>query len=146
MSSKPVKKEEELRYRAMYSSGNFKFCCGGYEVGDLGIERVKPTLYDSWQRKEVKNPLWESASKDRNGIWVKALTRFREEMHEYPLMFNLVVGEETTEPLRQLLKEQEDVTLVHTWNNPNTNNLLEMYILTNGSNSDNDFSDDDDDF
>src|SRR5579864_3133978 len=128
---------DEVRYRVRYSSDQFRFCCGGYEIGDLYIELVKSMMYASWQRKEVRHPYWDSASKDRNEIWVKALAGIRGDKHEYPLMFNLVVGDEKTEPLRQLLKEQEDVTLVHTWKNPNTNNLLEMYVLTNGSNTDN---------
>jgi hypothetical protein len=133
------------RYRANYQIAACTYCCGAKEIGGLLIETVKQKYYDSWAHKEKLNPTWTHSFNDKDKVWPDALKTIRKACPEMPVMFNIVVDEPDTESLRKLLSKEEDGQLIHTWKNPNTGNLLEMYILTNDSRLDIYYEEDNDD-
>ena len=120
------------------------FCCGLKEVGGLGFIKVEPTITNNWKGQVQPNPYYNRAAKTPHEAWETMLKEARDDYLGYPLMFNLVVGNGNTADLRTLLNEQEDCYHVHTWKNPNSGNVLEMYVLTNGSSENFEMEEEDD--
>lgn len=129
MATTPSQTEQkELGWQADYNVDEFTYCCGGREVGGLSCYQRAVWYQSTWRRPEwIKNNNLSPSAKE---AWTVALKRIREGYAHFPLMFNLTV---TTPELRELLSKETDATLIHTWRNPNTNNMIEMWILTNGS-------------
>jgi hypothetical protein len=127
---------KEVGFRATYARDQFTYCCGGREAGGFDCylknrwvvgyggypheNRVYPTKYDAW-KAELDNMRPSSG---------------------YPLMCN--VREDMTPELAQLLREQDDCTEIMKWCNPNTGNIVTMFILTNGADEEYKESDNDD--
>lgn len=139
MAKTPSQAEQkELGWQADYNVDEFTFCCGGREVGGLSCYQRAVWYQSAWGGREwLKNTKLLPSAKE---AWVVALKNIREHYAHFPLMFNLTV---TTPALRDVLFKEPDATLIHTWRNPNTNNMIEMWILTNGS--DEGYHGDDDD-
>jgi hypothetical protein len=140
-----IPSEEEQRiegYYPAYEVDNNMNCCGLYEMGRLSCEFQKqwnkdhynwPRNIDLWFERKVYST--------REEAWSVALQRVRNQVSDgddgedgnYPILITLVVGDHQTEPLRELIKVQKDCKFLYSWRNPNTDNNLEMYLLTNGS-------------
>jgi len=124
--------KEEHVYVADYEVASTSFCCGASEAGNLGLETTRRYVQDGNGEVidcSIDSDYYETPRK----AWENALHEMREESPNRPLMINLVVKNAGTEELRSLLNEQDDAYIVHTWKNPDSGNVLEMYVLTNGS-------------
>lgn len=116
---------DEIRYHAAFEIKATEFCCGLYEAGGFYLKPM-------WKRYPSQE-MWDRSEKTPEAAWKKALSRMRDEAEGCPLQMTLIADRECTSMLRQLLNEQEDAFIVHTWTNPNSSNVLELYVLTNDS-------------
>lgn len=130
MAKTPSQAEQrELGWQVDYNVDEFTYCCGGREVGGLSCYQRNVWYQSTWraQREWTKNTHLSPSIEE---AWTVALKNIREHYAHFPLMFNLTNG---LEELRDMLSKEPDATLIHTWRNPNTHNVIEMWILTNGS-------------
>jgi hypothetical protein len=129
----------EQGYVATFYRDQFTYCCGGREIGGLEVYTKQRYQPDTWtkgtfiERKVYSTP-YEA--------WKAKLPEMRT-ITAYPLMLNVV--ESDTPELAKLLREQADVIEVFKWNNPNTGNIITMFILTNGADETEKEREDDDD-
>ena len=140
--SEPSKKEqEEMGFRASYSSGDFSYCCGGVEFGNFCCSEQR-----LWQQNYYSGWTKQTVYPTRKEAWEVAFSTMRDKAsHEgdgdddddgdgfFPMMFNLIEGNTETQDLEDLIKSQHDYRHILRWLNPNTGNWLNMYILTNGA-------------
>jgi hypothetical protein len=132
----------EMLWVAGTLSEDFTYCCGGVEEGGHQLTHIPRWIRDLYSkgreeaRENVGSPTKEEA-------WRVCVKDARANTHRRPLMYN-VLGRRQPE-LAKVLREQPDCKEVHTWRNPNTNNIITMFVLTNDSNEDplEDFEDDD---
>lgn len=116
------------KYNVIWEIGSLVYCCGVQEAGNFTeeTEDEHDSGYD-----------WYDSLRE---AWIEALEEMRQSPRperRYPIIFNFVKysGAKTFEAneLRQLVLEQEDQLFVHSWINPGSGNLIEQYMLTNGS-------------
>lgn len=123
------------------------------EAGDFDV------LEETYKYKQARWVGWSSVKEEHDAFhdgyfatveeaWDECLATMRSQVEveqddydvEYhgprPIMINILVSGERKEefkPLRDLLKKQDDATLIHKWTNPNTLNDIECWFLTNYS-------------
>lgn len=142
LNTPPIPSLEEQReqgWYCVYQADQFTYCCGGIEIGAL----------DCYQ-KNVWQKGWGDVWHKRTGLhktpqegWKQVIKNIRDGYEHFPLMFNIRPNNESE--LREVLKKEPDAALIHTWRNVNTDNVLEMWILTNGSDTEHHERDDSDD-
>lgn len=133
--------KKEMGWKIDYSVDQFMYCCGGIEVGSLGCYQTSVYYSSSpWGQREIE---WykQKAYASAEEAYKAMLKDVRENHKHFPLMFNLTAD---LSELRAIIAKEPDATMVHKWRNPNTDNLIEMWVLTNGSDEEYHGSDDDD--
>lgn len=99
------------------------YCCGVYEAGRFDED------YDDDD--------FVYGFKTIREAWEEKLKRLRADCLYSPIVLNFVKykNEKRFEnwEFRKLINEQPDALIVHKFTNPNSGNIVEMYVLTNGS-------------
>lgn len=106
----------EMKYNWDWGMDSTAFCCGLKEVGNI----------DAYQYEWASCP-----KKTASEILLDMRENARTAGHSFPIMINMVSY--TPKAFRDLVKKQKDAKLVHKWKNPNSGNIIECWILTNGS-------------
>lgn len=132
------KEKREQGWYCSYNAEQFTYCCGGIEVGGLDCYQKK-VWQKGWGDVWHKNTVLHTT---RQAGWKKIIKEVRDNYEHFPLMFNIRPNNEGA--LREVLEKEPDAALIHTWRNVNTDNVLEMWILTNGSDTEHHERDDND--
>lgn len=130
--------KREMGWQVEYNVDQFSYCCGGREVGNISVyqkHRWYETYSGGWsytattdKREWKENTKLSQTPKE---AYQEMLKEVREQYPQYPLMINLLPSEHGA--LKALLEEDSDARMIHTWRNPNTDNLIEMWVLENNS-------------
>lgn len=131
----------EKGWVSCYNRDTFTYCCGGKELGGFECYNKNRYALDQWSTKGSyhENKVYPT----KYDAWKAKLPSMRDKSSGFPLMFNVV--EDDTPELAQLLREQDDVTEVLKWRNVNTDNLITMFLLTNGADEEYKEKDEEDD-
>lgn len=129
---------KETGYRVSYSSDTFTYCCGGREIGGLVCDKRVKYVKNYYNNDYHENEVYTTAE----AAWKAELECMRD-VGARPLMFNVL--EDITPELAVVLREQPDCTEVMQWRNPGTDNIITMFILTNGADNEHKENDENDD-
>lgn len=114
-----------MTWYVCYDLDQLPNCCGVLEAG--AFVETTDQLRDASYGETLKE------------AWEMGLAFMRNASGPRPIIFNFAKRNSQrsfdANELRKLIQNQPDALFVHRWRNPSSYNLIEQYVLTNGSNT-----------